>query len=67
MDAAKAMQDALAELKPNQRKVLELAYFEGYSQSEIATRLEEPLGTVKSWMRSALERVRISVKGGAKP
>ena len=67
MDAAKAIQDALAELKPNQRKVLELAYFEGYSQSEIATRLEEPLGTVKSWMRSALERVRISVKGGAKP
>jgi RNA polymerase sigma-70 factor, ECF subfamily len=67
MDAARAVQDALAELKPNQRKVLELAYFEGCSQSEIAARLEEPLGTVKSWMRAALERVRAAVKGGAKP
>jgi RNA polymerase sigma-70 factor (ECF subfamily) len=67
MDAVKAVQEALAELKPNQRKVLELAYFEGCSQSEIAARLEEPLGTVKSWMRAALERVRAAVKGGAKP
>jgi len=63
----KAVQEALAELKPNHRKVLELAYFEGYSQSEIAVRLEEPLGTVKSWMRAALERVRVAVKGGANP
>jgi RNA polymerase sigma-70 factor, ECF subfamily len=67
IDSAKAVQEALAELKPNHRKVLELAYFEGYSQSEIAARLEEPLGTVKSWMRAALERVRVAVKGGAKP
>jgi RNA polymerase sigma-70 factor (ECF subfamily) len=67
IDDAKAVHEALAELKPNHRKVLELAYFEGYSQSEIAVRLEEPLGTVKSWMRAALERVRVAVKGGAKP
>ena len=67
MDSAKVVQEALAELKPNHRKVLELAYFEGYSQSEIAARLQEPLGTVKSWMRAALERVRTAVKGGAKP
>ena len=67
MDAVKAVQEALADLKPNQRKVLELAYFEGCSQSEIAARLKEPLGTVKSWMRAALERVRAAVKGEAKP
>ncbi|HMJ63134.1 MAG TPA: sigma-70 family RNA polymerase sigma factor [Bryobacteraceae bacterium] len=66
MDSARAVQEALAELKPNHRKVLELAYFEGYSQSEIAVRLKEPLGTVKSWMRAALERLRVAVKGGAK-
>ena len=66
IDSAKAVQEALAELPPNHRKVLELAYFEGYSQSEIAARLEEPLGTVKSWMRAALERLRVAVKGGAK-
>jgi RNA polymerase sigma-70 factor (ECF subfamily) len=67
IDSAKAVHEALAELKPNQRKVLELAYFEGYSQTEIAARLAEPLGTVKSWMRAALECMRIAVKGGAKP
>jgi len=60
MDAIKAVQEALADLKPNQRKVLELVYFEGCSQSEIAARLKEPLGTVKSWMRAA-------AKGEAKP
>ena len=41
-----------------------MAYFEGFSQSEIAARLEEPLGTVKSWMRSAIERLRTAVKTG---
>ncbi len=44
---------------------MELAYFEGFSQSEIAERLHEPLGTVKSWMRAALGRLRAAVKGNA--
>jgi RNA polymerase sigma-70 factor, ECF subfamily len=67
IDSAKAVQEAFAALNANQRKVLELAYFEGFSQSEIASRLQEPLGTVKSWMRSALDRMRLAVKGGAEP
>jgi RNA polymerase sigma-70 factor (ECF subfamily) len=49
---------ALAELPPQQRQVLEIAYFQGLSQSEIATRLAAPLGTVKSWTRQALARLR---------
>ena len=49
---------ALATLAPQQREVLELAYFGGLSQSEIATRLGAPLGTVKSWTRQALTRLR---------
>lgn len=49
---------ALAELPAQQRQVLEIAYFQGLSQSEIATRLAAPLGTVKSWTRQALARLR---------
>jgi RNA polymerase sigma-70 factor (ECF subfamily) len=49
---------ALAKLTGSQRRVLELAYFEGYSHSEIAEHLAKPLGTVKAWMRSALKSMR---------
>ena len=52
---------ALATLPPQQRQVLELAYFSGLSQSEIASRLGAPLGTVKSWTRQALLRLRDQV------
>jgi RNA polymerase sigma-70 factor, ECF subfamily len=49
---------ALAELRPEQRQVLELGLLHGLSQSEIAARLSMPLGTVKSFMRRGLIRVR---------
>jgi RNA polymerase sigma-70 factor, ECF subfamily len=49
---------AMAELRPEQREVLELGLVHGLSQSEIATRLGIPLGTVKSFMRRGLIRVR---------
>ena len=49
---------AMRELSTDQRQVLEIAYFEGLSQSEVATRLGAPLGTVKSWTRQGLERLR---------
>jgi RNA polymerase sigma-70 factor (ECF subfamily) len=49
---------ALAGLPAPQRQVLELAYFSGLSQSEIAERLGEPLGTVKSRTHVALSRLR---------
>ena len=49
---------ALGSLEPQHRRVLEGAYFDGLSQMEIAARLGAPLGTVKSWTRQALTKLR---------
>jgi RNA polymerase sigma-70 factor (ECF subfamily) len=56
--------DALTRLPPRARQVVELAYYGGLSQSEIAERLELPLGTVKSDTRRALRRLRDALEGG---
>lgn len=53
---------ALKELRPEQRQVLELGLLEGLTQSEIAARLGIPLGTVKSFMRRGLMRLRESMQ-----
>lgn len=53
-----AVQTIMKELPEEQRKVLHLAYFEGMSQTEIADRLDEPLGTVKTRMRTGMTRLR---------
>ena len=51
---------ALASLPSEQREVLVLAYFEGYSQSEIASKLGQPLGTVKTRVRLGMQKLRAS-------
>jgi len=54
---------ALAELGADQRKVLELAYFEGLSCTEIAGRIAIPVGTVKSRIAAGLDRLRVGIAG----
>jgi RNA polymerase sigma-70 factor (ECF subfamily) len=49
---------ALQRLDPHFRQVLESAYFEGLTQTEIAERLETPLGTVKTWTRRGLLKLK---------
>lgn len=57
-DKARRVRAAVEKLSPNQRQAIELAYFEGLSQTEMAERMGQPLGTVKTWVRAALKNLR---------
>jgi RNA polymerase sigma-70 factor (ECF subfamily) len=57
-DHARVIRAAIKKLNPNQQKVIELAYYEGLSQTEMAERMGEPLGTIKTWVRAALGVLR---------
>ena len=54
--------DAMRNLSIDQRAAIDLAYFEGLSQAEIAAKLERPLGTVKTWTRTALKTLRFALE-----
>jgi len=60
-DDAAQVQAALADLPAEQRQVIELAYYGGFSHAEISTMLELPPGTVKGRMRLALSKLRVTL------
>lgn len=60
-DARRVLQNAVVSLSPEQREVIELAYFEGLTQKQIAERIDSPLGTVKARIRRGVERLRVSI------
>ncbi len=57
----RTLQKAVMELSPEQREAIQLAYFNGLTQSEIAERLQEPLGTVKARIRRGVQRLEQTV------
>jgi RNA polymerase sigma-70 factor, ECF subfamily len=63
-ESARELRGALGELPDEQSKVIELAYFGGFSHSEIAEMLSMPLGTVKGRMRLGIEKIRTQIAEG---
>ncbi len=60
---ARSVRAALEQLPDEQCRVIELAYFGGFSHSEIAAMLDQPIGTIKGRMRLGLEKLRGSLAG----
>lgn len=54
----KALLDCMGKLNADQKKCLLMAYYYGYTHEEIAERMKKPVGTVKSWIRRSLARVK---------
>jgi RNA polymerase sigma-70 factor (ECF subfamily) len=61
-DAA-ALARCLEQLEPKQRQSIVLAFFHGLSHSELSGHMKEPLGTVKTWVRRGLERLKGCLSG----
>jgi RNA polymerase sigma-70 factor (ECF subfamily) len=57
-DQVRRVRAAMEKLAPNHRTVVELAYFEGLSQPEMSAKMGQPLGTIKTWVRTALQSLR---------
>ena len=58
------LHECLEALSGNQRRALERAYFEGLTHGELASALAQPLGTIKSWIRRGLERLKVCMSSG---
>ena len=65
LDNQLLVRKAFGSLAVDQRVVIEMAYYEGMSQSEIAEALREPLGTIKTRIRSGLLKLKQALSSGA--
>lgn len=63
IDLVRQVKRALDQLDSQPRQAIELAYFEGMSQTEIAERMGQPLGTIKTWTRRAIQQMRAALGG----
>jgi RNA polymerase sigma-70 factor (ECF subfamily) len=63
-EEARSVRGALETLPTEQRQTIELAYFGGFTQNQIAELMDEPVGTVKGRMRLGLEKMRRELVGG---
>jgi RNA polymerase sigma-70 factor (ECF subfamily) len=63
-ETAREVRGALSGLPEDQSKVIQLAYFGGFTHSEIARMLNEPLGTIKGRMRLGMEKIRAALAEG---
>jgi RNA polymerase sigma-70 factor (ECF subfamily) len=61
-EQARVVRGALDRLGAPQREAIELAFFDGLSHTEVAERLSRPLGTVKTWIRQGLSRLRDTLR-----
>ena len=66
-EEARAVRTALAGLPGEQRQVIELAYFGGFTQQEISQKLGQPLGTVKTRIRLGMQKLRVALAPEMKP
>jgi len=62
---ARALVACMERLSPSQRQSVALAFFDGLSHAEVADHLRQPLGTVKSWVRRALQTLKSCLDHGA--
>jgi RNA polymerase sigma-70 factor (ECF subfamily) len=64
-DRDRQIKAAVSKLAPHQRQAIELSYFGGLSQLEVAAKMGHPLGTVKTWVRMALKNLREDLRSPA--